>query len=394
MVGPLHIVVVGGSIGGLTAACLLRDSGHDVHIYERSAVELQQRGAGIGFLPATYRYLKDRAGLDLASVCVQTDFIRYLNRQGDVTYELSHSYLFSSWNTVYSNMLRQLEPEKYVLGHELVDFKNTDSGAQARFTNGVTVDADLLIGADGIGSVMRTQLQPRATGQYAGYVAWRGMAPESVMPAEFVERLGDSITYFVYQDSHILVYPIPSSDSDVSAGNRMINFVWYRNYAEGDELNDVLTDRSGNQRDISVPPGHVAVKHVEELRSTAQRVLPEILSSVIQHTPEPFIQVIYDIEVEKMVFGRICLLGDAAFAVRPHAAAGTAKASDDGWALDTAIRESKNLDEALRSWEARQLTVGSRLLARTRRIGSRSQFENNWDPTDPELIFGLHKPGD
>jgi 2,6-dihydroxypyridine 3-monooxygenase len=138
----------------------------------------------------------------------------------------------------------------------------------------------------------------------------------------------------------------------------------------------------------------VAVKHVEELRSTAQRVLPEILSSVIQHTPEPFIQVIYDIEVEKMVFGRICLLGDAAFAVRPHAAAGTAKASDDGWALDTAIRENKNLDEALRSWEARQLTVGSRLLARTRRIGSRSQFENNWDPTDPELIFGLHKPGD
>jgi 2,6-dihydroxypyridine 3-monooxygenase len=198
----------------------------------------------------------------------------------------------------------------------------------------------------------------------------------------------------VYRDSHILVYPIPSSDGDVSAGNRMINFVWYRNYAEGDELNDVLTDRSGNRRDISVPPGHVAVKHVEELRSTAQRVLPEILSSVIQHTPEPFIQVIYDIEVEKMVFGRICLLGDAAFAVRPHAAAGTAKASDDGWALDTAIRENKNLDDALRSWETQQLTVGSRLLARTRRIGSRSQFENNWDPTDPELIFGLHKPGD
>lgn len=128
------------------------------------------------------------------------------------------------------------------------------------------------------------------------------------MPNEFIERLGNSITYFVYQDSHILVYPIPSSDGDVSAGNRMINFVWYRNYAEGDELNDVLTDRSGNQRDISVPPGHVAVKHVEELRAIAQRVLPEILSSVIQHTPEPFIQVIYDIEVEKMVFGRICLL--------------------------------------------------------------------------------------
>ena len=81
MVEPLHIVVVGGSIGGLTAACLLRDSGHDVLIYERSAVELQQRGAGIGFLPATYRYLKDRAGLDLASaVCKPISFAISMGR--------------------------------------------------------------------------------------------------------------------------------------------------------------------------------------------------------------------------------------------------------------------------------------------------------------------------
>ena len=54
---PLSIAVVGGSLGGLTAACLLRDAGHQVAVFERSSRELEERGAGIGFLRATYRYL-------------------------------------------------------------------------------------------------------------------------------------------------------------------------------------------------------------------------------------------------------------------------------------------------------------------------------------------------
>ena len=62
----MNISIVGGSLGGLTAACLLRDAGHEVVVFERSPVRLEQRGAGIGFLPATYRYLHDRAGVDLA----------------------------------------------------------------------------------------------------------------------------------------------------------------------------------------------------------------------------------------------------------------------------------------------------------------------------------------
>ena len=58
----MDIAVVGGSLGGLTAACLLADAGHDVTVYERSPAELEERGAGIGFLPATYRYLVEHGG--------------------------------------------------------------------------------------------------------------------------------------------------------------------------------------------------------------------------------------------------------------------------------------------------------------------------------------------
>ena len=94
-----------------------------------------------------------------------------------------------------------------------------------------------------------------------------------------------------------------------------------------------------------------------------------------------------------MVFGRTCLIGDAAFVARPHAAAGTAKAAADAWSLAEALEGATDVDAALRAWEPQQLALGRQLLARTRRIGTRSQVDGTWRPGDPELIFGLNEPG-
>jgi len=105
------------------------------------------------------------------------------------------------------------------------------------------------------------------------------------------------------------------------------------------------------------------------------------------------VQVIFDLEVTRMAFGRVALVGDAAFAVRPHAAAGTAKAAADGWALAAALAGGTDIEAALRQWEAGQLALGRQLLERTRRIGTRSQVAGDWEPGDPELIFGLYGPG-
>lgn len=92
MVGAGRVAVVGGSLGGLTAALLLRDLGFDVTVYERSGAELEQRGAGIGFLPASYRYLAERAGLDLDAISVTTKYIRYLDRNGRIIHEQEQPY--------------------------------------------------------------------------------------------------------------------------------------------------------------------------------------------------------------------------------------------------------------------------------------------------------------
>ncbi len=396
---PTHrIAVVGGSIGGLTAASLLRDTGHDVTVYERSPVPLEQRGAGIGLLEATYRYPVERAGTELDAVSVETTAIRTLRRDGSVELEQEHRYLFSSWNTIYRSLFDDWcrhDPgqDRYRLGHAMSSFEDDGSTVSVRFENGTEAVVDLLVCADGVGSTGRRLLQPGAERRYAGYVAWRGTVPESELTRATVDRLGDAITYYVHVDSHILVYPIPSVEGDVEPGRRLINFVWYRNYAEGDELDHLLTDRQGTRRELSIPPGLVADRHVDAILAVARAELPDPIAEVVSATAEPFVQVIYDVEVDGLAFGRVCLVGDAGFAVRPHAAAGSAKACEDGWQLAAALEEHDDLGHALDAWQARQMGLGRSLLERTRRIGRRSQIDNDWEAGDPDLIFGLHRPG-
>lgn len=401
----LEVGVVGGSLGGLTVACLLRDAGHRVTVYERSSAPLTERGAGIGLLPATSRYPVERAGVALDEISVATSTIRTLDRDGSVGHEATHAYRFSSWNTVYRTMLRHWEqgPEgldRYRLGHDMVGFSpvgdaaGPEEGVTVEFGDGREAHCDLLVCADGVGSTARGLLQPGVERSYAGYVAWRGMVPERELSAATRAALDDAITYYVYANSHVLVYPIPAADGSVRPGDRLINAVWYRNYTPGDDLDDLLTDTDGETRSLSVPPGLLAEHHAAEARAVAAARLPAPIAEVVEASAQPFVQVVYDIEVERMAFGRICLLGDAAFAVRPHAAAGTAKAADDGWTLSEALAAEPEVAKATAAWEATQLALGRRLLARTRAVGARSQVDNDWPVGDPELIFGLHRPGD
>jgi len=388
------VCVVGGSIGGLTAALVLRDVGCDVRVFERSPAALAARGAGLAALDITLRYLVERGGLDPGDVCSTADWIRFLNHDGSVRHEQRHRYVFSSWHTLYRSLLGLFGTERYHLDAEVTGFEQRGDRVRVTLATGQEAEADLLVCADGVGSAGRARLQPQARHAYSGYVAWRGTLPEREATKATQALLGDAITYQVLPGSHILVYPIPGPDGSVQAPDRLINVVWYVNVAPGAALDELMTGRDGVRRPVSLPPGAATDQALSQMRRNARQLLAPPLAEVAERVAEPFVQVVYDIEVSRMAFGRVCLIGDAAFAVRPHAAAGTAKAAADGWALAEELAAAGgNVPAALAAWERRQLELGHDLLARCRAIGDSSQFLGTFRPGDPRLIFGLYGPG-
>ncbi len=388
------VMVMGGSLGGLTAALALRDAGCDVRVFERSSSALQARGAGIAALDATLRYLTERGGCRPEDVCSSTSWIRFLRADGSVQHEQRHRYRFSSWNTIYRSLLRLFDADRYLLGREVVSFDQEGDRVSVTLADRSRAHAGLLVCADGVSSTARARLVPGVAPSYAGYVAWRGTFPERSLSPATRKALDDAIIYQVLDGSHILVYPIPGLDGSLVHGDRLINIVWYVNVAAGPELDRLMTGRDGIRRTVTLPPGAATGRALADMRRTAAAVLAAPIAEVVTSVAEPFVQAIYDIEVPRMAAGRVCLIGDAAFAVRPHAAAGTAKAADDGWALaDELTACAGDVPAALAGWERRQLKLGRALLARTREIGDSSQFTGTFRPGDPRLIFGLHEPG-
>jgi 2,6-dihydroxypyridine 3-monooxygenase len=391
--GP-RVVVAGGSLGGLTAAHVLGDLGCDVTVLERSPEPLAGRGAGIVLHPATVRWWREIDVRPLADMSAAMRRLRYLDADGAIAHEQPCRYRVSSFDALYRDLSARIDPERHRLGCAVAGFELDDDGVTVALEGGGTARGDLLVGADGIGSRVRRTLLPDVEPRYAGYVAWRGTVVEHDLSPRARDVLLDAIAYHLMDRSHFLTYPIPGADGSVEEGRRLTNWLWYRNVAEGPALDALMTDRGGVRRPVSLAPGTVAHDALDELRRASAARLPPPLAELVDATPEPFLQVVFDIEVPRMAFGRACLIGDAAFALRPHAAVGSAKAAEDAWTLGTALRdEGFDVPRALAAWEPGQLALGRGALERTRRAGERAQRTNEWKVGEP-LPWGLYATGD
>lgn len=388
-----RILIAGGSIGGLTTAVLLRDLGHDVEVFERSGAALQERGTGIVVLPITERYFTEGEGRD-DRVSLELTNWTYVDRDGTVLSADPDRYRFSGWSTVYRALLDAFDPARYHLDSEMVGFQRRPDRVVLELADGRRVNGDLLVCADGLGSTARSILLPGVEPQYAGYVAWRAITPEAVLSPETLAALRDDMLYQVLDHSHILVYAIPGEDGNTEPGHRTINSVWYRNAPAGQAFDDLMTGDDGVRRSGTMPPGKIRPQHLAEMRAEAEATLAPPIREVVLECQEPLIQAIFDLEVPQMVFGRVCMLGDAAFGLRPHVAAGQAKACADAWALRDALQASDgDVDAALAAWEPRQLALGRSAVERTRSMGERSQVHGTMVPGDPEWKFGLWEAG-
>jgi 2-polyprenyl-6-methoxyphenol hydroxylase-like FAD-dependent oxidoreductase len=360
---PLKVAVIGGSIAGLSTGIALRCLGCDVQIYEQSPTSLQGRGGGLVIQYEMLDWMASHGIAALATLSLPGVERQFLDRDGRVIQRFPDSTPFTSWEAVFHQLREAFPKEFYHQDCQCARVSTANGRPVVEFASGGLIEADLVIGADGLGSVVRHHLFPEVRPVYAGYVAWRGVFPESAAPSEVVETLARRFTLFQGRDFHLLSYLIPGERGELNKGSRRLNWVWYWNTNEELELAEILRDRAGRAHRSSVPAGKVQEQHIATLQQRADQHLPAVLAQLVRSTPEPFIQVIYDLRTPAMSQGAVAILGDSACIVRPHTAAGTSKASGDAVSLAQHLQAANfDLSHALPLWQTERLAVAQRLI--------------------------------
>ncbi|HEV2631270.1 MAG TPA: FAD binding domain-containing protein [Pseudolabrys sp.] len=365
----MRAVVIGGSMSGLLSALLLRRAGWDVDVYERVDSELSGRGAGIVAQQELIGRLRN-IGLATDDLGVHITTRKILDAQGRLTHQYECPQVLTAWERVY-RLLRDAFPrEHYHRGHGLAGFEQDENKVVARFSNGKKISADMLVGADGIRSTVRQQCLPHVLPQYAGYSAWRALIAESAFPPAVHRELFEYMSFGLPPGEQFLGYPVAGPDNDLRPGHRRFNVVWYRPAEEKTKLQWLLTDESGVTHAISIPPPLIRRDAIVEMRADAERLLAPQFREIVRLIAEPILQPIYDLESPQMAFGRVAIVGDAAFVARPHVAAGVSKAADDAAALVEGLRAEGDVAAGLRRFAAARLDENYRIIERARHLGA------------------------
>lgn len=311
----LRVAVIGGGIGGLSAALHLLKAGLDVHVYEQ-APRITELGAGIQISPNASRLLH-RLGLKQAMDKVGVRPLAVHQRRWDDGRTLQRAPLGpeveANFGAPYyhfhradlANLLADALPaERLHIGHRLVGLEQKGERVVARFENGERTEADLLIGADGIHSRVRHLLLGPEKPRFTGCVAWRGL-----VPAERIGHLNIEIASHNWMgpDGHIVHYWV--------AAGRFMNVVCVVEH--GDWTSESWTDK-GEVADV--------LARYEGWHPTVR--------GLISAFPETFIWALHDrAELPRWNDGRVALLGDACHPMLPMMAQGAAQSIEDGAAL-------------------------------------------------------------
>jgi salicylate hydroxylase len=344
----MQVAIVGGGIGGLAAALSLLRAGLDVRVYER-AEALSEVGAGIQVSPNASRVLHG-LGLadDLARMGVRP--VAFHQRRWDDGRTLLKSPLgdavveafgFPHYQTHRADLLHALlsafPAERLHVRHRLVGLADRGDRVQAAFANGTEIEADVLVGADGIHSTVRTALLGPEEPAFTGCVAYRGL-----VPAERLEHLGLEVTAQIWMGpgAHFVHYYVQQ--------RRLVNFV-------------AIVERESWTRESWTDRGEVA-----DALAAYEGWHPQI-HEILRSVDDTFIWALFDRPpLPRWSSGRVTLLGDACHAMLPFMAQGAAQALEDGATLTACLTHrggDDHVPEALALYERLRLPRASRIQA-------------------------------
>lgn len=380
------VLIAGGGIGGFAAALCLLQRGFDVEVHEQ-APAFGEVGAGIQIGPNGSRVLlamglgprlEDRVTVaaakevrmwntgqkwplfDLGEDCIRRFGAPYwLVHRGDL-----HAALVEA--------VEELSPTALHLNHRVTGVAQDASGVTVTFANGDTARGDLLVGADGVHSVIRDALWQSPKSQFTGLMAWRGLAPMERLRDELQRPVG---TNWVGPGGHIITYPIKHGEI-LNIVALVENRTWTKEtWTEAGTIEECVAD---------FPGWHPYIREMLSAVDVPYRW------ALVGREPLP-----------KWTKGRITLLGDACHPTLPFLAQGAIMAIEDGYVLARVLDEVKGTpEELLERYEALRLDRTTKIVngsaANTKRFhnpvladpeGAVAYIENEWEPEKVRLRY-------
>jgi len=345
-----NVTIIGAGLGGLATAIALRNQGINVQVYEQ-ARELRPVGAGLTLFPNGLKSLN----------AIQPGIVELLKQAGSQTQKMNlkkstgemlvsnpvtlmekygQPMLNIRWSRLQEILASSLPPDIIHLNHRCISFSQTHSSVEASFDGGKTVQADFLIGADGLNSVVRQTLIGDGLPHYVGRMSWR-----AVIPAQHKLLPPDEVTLITSPEGKYMVL------IDVSGG--------YIFWSAGSRSRDSLTSQTAP--------------------AAKARVLKEFAGWA-----EPVQEIIEATDCEQIVErplcdrpplaswsqGRVTLLGDAAHPMVPSLGQGANTAFEDAYKLSQSLSQASNLETALTRYENSRIQ-------RTQVIQARSAFQGD-----------------
>ncbi len=382
----IRIAIVGAGMAGLTAALSLQKNGFRPIIYEH-APELGEVGAGLTISPNSTHgleyvgladELKAKANVPQTQAIMhyQTGEVLAQSERGDIPRQKYGANYYQIHRADLHDMLadaaRETDPSCIVLDHSFTTYEESGDGITISFANGQTADCDVLIGADGIRSVVRAAMFGPEDPKFTGNVAYRGL----------VDR-GDLRDEVTTPESGVAIAPRKAFTRYLVRDGKTINFV-------------AFVRRDGwNEEGWSIPVTHDEL--MEEFGDWHPRI-----SDLIKAAPKDklFKWALYDRDpLEEWSKRRATLLGDAAHPMLPFMGMGAAMGIEDGVVLGRAFAASESIEEALERYEAARKERANFVLVRSRAARERlqgdhpEQYDDSKHKNEESLGLFEYNPG-